>query len=96
MKRRVGLGVSQKMTAMGAVDQEGETPAESVPATAAGAITGLVRRRAPDAVRIGVESGSPAVRLGNERRERGGPASLGKSGAERKDGAPELHVHGHF
>jgi len=82
MKRRVGLGVSQKMPAICVVDQEGKTPAEGVPATAAGAITGLVRRRAPDAVRIGVESGSPAVWPGTELRERGGPASLGKNGAD--------------
>jgi transposase len=68
MKRYVGLDVSQKTTAIGVVDQEGRTLAEGVTATEPDAIAAFVRRRAPDTVRIGMETGPLAIWLWNELR----------------------------
>lgn len=68
MKRYVGLDVSQKTTAICVVDQEGRTLAEGVTATEPDAIAAFVRRRAPDAVRIGMETGPLAIWLWNELR----------------------------
>lgn len=68
MKRYVGLDVSQKTTAICVVDDEGRTLAEGVTATEPDAIAAFVRRRAPDAVRIGMETGPLAIWLWNELR----------------------------
>ena len=72
-KRYVGLDVSQATTAICVVDEEGRTLAEGVTATEPGAIAAFVRRRAPDAVRIGMETGPLAVWLWNELRALGLP-----------------------
>ncbi len=63
MKRYVGLDVSQATTAICVVDGEGRTLAESVTATEPSAIAAFVRQRAPDAIRIGMETGPLAVWL---------------------------------
>jgi transposase len=68
MKRYVGLDVSQKTTAICVVDEEGGTLAEGVVATEPEAIAVFVRRRAPGAARIGMETGPLAVWLWNELR----------------------------
>ena len=68
MKRYVGLDVSQATTAICVVDEEGKTLPERVTATESAAIAAFVRRRAPDAVRIGMETGPLAVWLWNELR----------------------------
>ena len=64
MKRYVGLDVSQATTAICVVDGEGRTLADRVTATepcAIAAIAAFVRQRAPDAIRIGMETGPRAV-----------------------------------
>jgi transposase len=68
MKRYVGLDVSQATTAICVVDGEGRTLAERVTATEPCAIAAFVRQRAPDAIRIGMETGPLAVWLWNELR----------------------------
>src|SRR5262245_11468008 len=73
MNRYVGLDVSQATTAICVVDDDGKTLAEGVTATEPGTIAGFVRRRAPDAVRIGMETGPLAVWLWNEFRALGLP-----------------------
>jgi transposase len=73
MKTYVGLDVSQATTAICVVDDEGKTLAEGVTATEPSAIAAFVRRRAPDAVRIGMETGPLAVWLWNELRALGLP-----------------------
>lgn len=73
MKRFVGLDVAQATTAICVVDADGRTLAEGVTATEPGAIAAFLRRRAPDAERIGLETGPLSVRLWNERRALGLP-----------------------
>ena len=73
MKRYVGLDVSQATTAICVVDDEGRTLAEGSTATEPGAIAAFVARRAPDAVRIGMETGPLSVWLWNELRGLGLP-----------------------
>ena len=73
MKRYVGLDVSQATTAICVVDDEGKTLAEGSTATEPGAIAAFVARRAPDAVRIGMETGPLSVWLWNELRGLGLP-----------------------
>jgi transposase len=68
MKRFVGLDVSQATTAICVVDADGKTLAEGVTATEPGAIVTFLRRRAPDAERIGLETGPLSVWLWNELR----------------------------
>ena len=68
MKRFVGLDVSQATTAICVVDSEGKTLAEGVTATEPGAIAAFLHRRAPDAERIGLETGPLSVWLWNELR----------------------------
>ena len=73
MKRFVGLDVSQATTAICVVDADGKTLAEGVTATEPGAIAAFLRRRAPDAERIGLETGPLSVWLWNELRALGLP-----------------------
>ena len=73
MKRFVGLDVSQATTAICVVDADGKTLAEGVTATEPGAIAAFLRRRAPDAGRIGLETGPLSVWLWNELRDLGLP-----------------------
>src|SRR3954453_11362331 len=73
MKRFVGLDVSQATTAICVVDADGKTLAEEVTATEPGAIAAFLRRRAPDAERIGLETGPLSVWLWNELRALGLP-----------------------
>ena len=88
MKRYVGLDVSQKTTAICVVDEEGRTLAEGVTAREPEAIAGFVRRRAPDAVRIGMETGPLAEWLWNELRALG--VDRPPSGGGLAAGAPAL------
>ena len=73
MKRFVGLDVSQATTAICVVDADGKTLAEGVTATEPGAIAAFLRRRAPGAERIGLETGPLSVWLWNELRALGLP-----------------------
>ena len=68
MKRFVGLDVSQATTAICVVDSDGKTLAEGVTATEPDAIAAFLHRRAPDAERIGLETGPLSVWLWNELR----------------------------
>ncbi|MDF1587000.1 IS110 family transposase, partial [Marinimicrococcus flavescens] len=68
MKLYVGLDVSQATTAICVVDGEGRTLAEGMTATEPRAIAAFVRQRAPDAIRLGMETGPLAVWLWNELR----------------------------
>ena len=73
MKRFVGLDVSQATTAICVVDADGKTLAEGSTATEPGAIAAFLRRRAPDAERIGLETGPLSIWLWNELRALGLP-----------------------
>jgi transposase len=66
MRRFVGLDVSQATTAICVVDADGKTLVEGVAATEPGAIASFLRRRAPDAERVGLETGPLSVWLWNE------------------------------
>ena len=67
------LDVSQATTAICVVEDEGKMLAVGITATEPGAIATFVRRRAPDAVRIGLETGPLAVWLWIELRALGLP-----------------------
>jgi transposase len=73
MRRFVGLDVSQATTAICVVDTDGKTLAEGVTATEPGAIAFFLRQRAPDAERVGLETGPLSVWLWNELRALGLP-----------------------
>lgn len=68
MKQYVGLDVSQQETSVCVVDQAGRTVYEGKVKSDPGALTELLRRRAPDAERIGFETGAMASWLWHELR----------------------------
>ena len=68
MKQYVGLDVSQRETSVCVVDQEGRTVYEGRVKSDPGALTELLRKRAPDAERIGFETGAMASWLWHELR----------------------------
>ncbi len=58
MKQYVGLDVSQKETAVCVVDQDGKVLFEGKAPSNPGALAQVIRKRAPDAERIGFETGA--------------------------------------
>lgn len=58
MKQYVGLDVSQRETSVCIVDQVGRTVYEGRVKSDPGALTELLRKRAPDAERVGFETGA--------------------------------------
>lgn len=68
MKQYVGLDVSQKETSVCVVDQDGRVLFEGKAASTPGALTKLIRARAPQAERIGLETGSMSSWLWHELR----------------------------
>ena len=66
MKQYVGLDVSQKETSVCVVDQDGRVLFEGTAASTPGALSKLIRARAPQAERIGLETGSMASWLWHE------------------------------
>ena len=60
MKQYVGLDVSQKETSVCVVDDAGRTVYEGRVKSDPGALTELLRKRAPHAERIGFETGAMA------------------------------------
>lgn len=71
MKHFVGLDVSMKETAVCVVDEAGQRVWEdSVPSTAE-AIAAIIRSKAPDLVRVGMETGPQAVWLWHTLRDQG-------------------------
>jgi hypothetical protein len=66
MKQYVRLDVSQQETAVCVVDQAGRTVYEGWVKSDPGALTELLRKRAPDAERIGFETGAMASWLWHE------------------------------
>jgi transposase len=63
MGRYVGLDVSLKETSVCILDEDGARLFEGKVPSEPGAVSRLIRRRAPDAVRIGLESGPTSVWL---------------------------------
>jgi len=59
----VGLGVSLKLTSVCILGEDGARVFEGNVASEPGAIARLIRRRAPDVVRIGLESGPTSAWL---------------------------------
>ena len=68
MKQYVGLDVSQHETSVCIVDQAGRSVYEGRVKSNPGALTELLRKRAPDAERIGFETGAMASWLWHELR----------------------------
>jgi transposase len=66
MKQYVGLDVSQRETAICVVDEAGKLAFEGKAASDPGALAKILRRRAPQAERIGFESGAMASWLWHE------------------------------
>jgi hypothetical protein len=60
MKQYVGLDVSQRETSVCVIDHAGRTVYEGTVKSDPGALTDLLRKRAPDAERIGFETGAMA------------------------------------
>lgn len=58
MKQYVGLDVSQKETAVCVIDASGRIVFEGKARSEPGALARLIAKRAPDAVRIGFETGA--------------------------------------
>jgi transposase len=73
MELYVGLDVSLKETSICVVDRSGEVVCESVVASEPEAIAGFVKSKAPDAVRIGLETGPTTTWLWTELRALGLP-----------------------
>lgn len=74
MKKYVGLDVSLEETAICVVDEQGRIVAERKVASQPEVITDFIRSKAPDAERVGLETGPLAVWLWNELRAFGLPA----------------------
>ena len=68
MKQYVGLDVSQKETSVCVVDETGQVVFEGKAKSDPGALTGLLRKHAPHAERIGFETGAMASWLWHELR----------------------------
>lgn len=68
MKQYVGLDVSQKETSVCVIDETGKTLFEGKGKSEPGALTELFRKRAPNAKRIGFETGAMASWLWHELR----------------------------
>ena len=68
MKQYVGLDVSQKETSVCVVDETGQVIFEGKAKSDPGALTELLRKRAPHAERIGFETGAMASWLWHELR----------------------------
>lgn len=68
MKQFVGLDVSQKETSVCVVDEVGQVLFEGKAKSDPGALTALLRKRAPHAERIGFETGAMASWLWHELR----------------------------
>ena len=68
MKQYVGLDVSQKETSVCVVDERGRVVYEGKAKSEPGALTALIRKRAPKAERIGFETGAMASWLWHELR----------------------------
>lgn len=66
MKQYVGLDVSQKETAMCVVDETGKVLFEGKARSDPGALAEMIRKRAPNAERIGLETGAMASWLWHE------------------------------
>lgn len=66
MKQYVGLDVSQKETAVCVIDEPGRIVFEGKARSEPGALARLIAKRAPDAVRIGFETGAMASWLWHE------------------------------
>jgi hypothetical protein len=66
VKQYVGLDVSQKETSVCVVDESGRCVFEGKAKSHPGALTGLLRKRAPNAERIGFETGAVAKWLWHE------------------------------
>lgn len=73
MKHYVGLDVSQKKTSICILDEEGQTMFEGTVCSEPGALARLIRRRAPNAERIGFETGAMASWLWHELKRIGLP-----------------------
>src|ERR1700685_4545925 len=73
MEYYVGLDVSLKQTSICVVDQTGSVVREGVVDSDPEAISVYVRSKAPDAVRIGLETGPTSTRLRTELKELGLP-----------------------
>jgi transposase len=73
MKQYVGLDVSQKETSVCVVDEQGRLMFEGKVKATPGALTHLIHRRAPQAERIGFETGAMAGWLWHELRRVGLP-----------------------
>ena len=68
MKQYVGLDVSQRETSVCVVNEAGQVIFEGKAKSDPGALTELLRKRAPHAERIGFETGAMASWLGHELR----------------------------
>ena len=68
MKQYVGLDVSQKETSVCVVDEVGQVLFEGKAKSDPGALAALLRKRAPQAERIGFETGAMASWLWHELR----------------------------
>ena len=73
MKLHVGLDVSQKGTAVCVVDGNGKVLFEGKAPSDPGALARIIRKRAPDAERIGFETGAMASWLWHELKRIGLP-----------------------
>ncbi len=73
MQHYVGLDVSLKQTAVCVVDQTGKIKREAMVASDPDAIAQFIATQAPDAVRIGLESGATSTWLWTELNKRGLP-----------------------
>ena len=73
MQHYVGLDVSLKQTAVCVVDQAGKIKREAMIASDPDAIAQFIAAHAPDAVRIGLESGATSTWLWTELNKRGLP-----------------------
>jgi transposase len=73
MKQYVGLDVSQKETAVCVVDQNGKVLFEGKVPSDPGALARIIHKRAPDAERIGFETGAMASWLWHELKRIGLP-----------------------
>ena len=76
MTQYVGLDVSLKMTALCVVDRDGALLAEGRVASEPEALADWLGAHAPEACRIGLETGPLSVWLWNELKERGPPVRV--------------------